>query len=96
MRAAIAATWPGVLPWPKIDFRESLAGVPLVIDFGEAQVLERLLAQNLKRALLGRLRRYDAGADIVEQGANLLTVHLAGEVDFSPTWTIRSLIGPRD
>ena len=83
IRAAIAATWDGVLPWPKIDFRESLAGVAVVIDPGEAQILVRLLAQNLKELLLRRLRSNDAGADGLEEGAQLLTVHR--RVDFGPT-----------
>ena len=78
------------------DFREALAGIPLMVDPGEAQILVRFLAQNLKEPLLRRLRSKGSGAHVVEQGANLQPVHRAWKVDFSPTWTIRSLIGPRD
>ena len=71
MRSAMAAIWSGVLPWPEDDLREPLPERPVVIDAGEAEVFERRLAQNLKEPVLGRLRREDAGADIVEEGAKL-------------------------
>ena len=78
------------------DFGEALTGVALVIDAREAQVVVRRLAQNLKEPILRRLRGYTPGADIVEKGPNLVTIHQAGQVDFGPTWTITSLIGPCD
>jgi len=54
----------------------------VVIDAGEAQILEGLLAQNLKELFLRRLRRKAAAANRVEQGPQLLTVH---RVDFGPS-----------
>ena len=86
----------GGLALAEDDFREALAGVPLVIDPGEAEVFVGFLAQNLKEPLLRRLRSERARADLVEEGAKLLPVHRAWQVDFGPTWTIRSSIGPRD
>ena len=52
---------------PKNDFRASLSERAVVIDAGEAQVLERGLAQKLKEAVLRGLRREGAGADVGEK-----------------------------
>ena len=64
------------------DFGEALAGLAVMIDPGEPQVFERLLAQNLKELFLGRLRCDRTGADALEEGPQLLAVH---RVDFGPT-----------
>ena len=68
----------GRLALAEDDLGEALAGGALVIDPGEPEVFERFLAQNLKEPFLGRLRSKIPCADLVEEGANLLAVHLAG------------------
>ncbi len=45
------------LPRPKNDLRASLPQRAMVVDAGEAQILERRLAQKLKEPVLGCLRR---------------------------------------
>jgi len=47
----------------------------VVIDARELEILVWLLAQKLKESVMGRLRRDRTGADFVEQGSKLLTVH---------------------
>ena len=41
----------------------------MVVDAGEAEVLERCLAQKLKELVLGRLRREGPGADVAQEAA---------------------------
>jgi len=79
-----------------IALATALASVALVVDPGETKIFVRFLAQNLKEPVLRRLRGNRAGVDLVEERLELLSIHLAVEVDFSLTWTIRSLIGPRE
>ncbi|HEU4892694.1 MAG TPA: hypothetical protein VFT47_14160 [Vicinamibacterales bacterium] len=67
------------LSLPENHLREALPGVSVVIDAGEPEVLKRLLAQNLKELFLRRLRSKGAGANGLEKGPQLLTVH---RVDF--------------
>ena len=45
------------LSWPKNDFRAALPDGAVMVDSGESQVLERCLAQKLKEAVVGSLRR---------------------------------------
>ena len=45
------------LSLPENDFREALPNGAVVVDPGEAEVLERRLAQKLKEALVRSLRR---------------------------------------
>jgi hypothetical protein len=47
----------------------------VVVDPGEAEVLERFLAQNLKDEVLRRLRRKAPLLHLVEQGLELGTIH---------------------
>ena len=42
---------------PENDFRESLPDGAVMVDSGESQVLEWCLAQKLKEAVVGSLRR---------------------------------------
>ncbi len=58
----------GRLSRPKDDLRETLAEAAVVIDAGEAQILERGLAQKLKKAVVGCLRREAPGLDVVQEG----------------------------
>ena len=69
-----------------------------MVDARESQILEGALAQELKERLECSLRRASAGADLVEQGAELLPVHCAKRlvVDLRPNWTVICSIGPRD
>ena len=64
-----------VLPGPENDFGEPLTDAAMVIDPGESQIFEGGLAQNLKDAGLRGLRRSGARADLVEERAQLVTVH---------------------
>jgi hypothetical protein len=66
----------GGLPGTENHFRESLSGMALVIDPGEAQILEGCLAQILKDALVRGLRRISPGPDPLQQGEKLLASHL--------------------
>ena len=52
---------------PKNDLRASLPERAMVVDAGEAQVFERGLAQILKKAVLGDLRREGAGANVAQE-----------------------------
>ena len=91
MRAAMAAICVGRLALAEDHFREALARRPVVIDAGEAEVFERRLAQKLKELLVRSLRCQAAAADVVEEGAQLLSVHPANaldNVDFGPSWTV--------
>ena len=59
-------------------FGKSLADAAVVIDAREAQVLERRLAQNIEGAARAPPQASALpDRDVVEQGAELLTVHRA-------------------
>jgi hypothetical protein len=57
------------------NFRKSLAQMAVMIDAREAQILERRLAQKLKKSFLSRLRRCRSCLNLVEQGSELQPVH---------------------
>jgi hypothetical protein len=83
------------LSWPKNNFRKALAQVAVVIDTGEPEVLERRLAQKLKKPLVRCLRRNGAGAHVVQEALELQTVHRSkwlARVDFGPSRAVRSTI----
>jgi len=63
------------LALPEYDFGKPLARGSIVVHSGEAEIRVWLLAQELKERLKCRLRRAAAGADLVEQGAELLAIH---------------------
>lgn len=65
----------GFLSQTEHNLGKSLAYTSVMIDSGEAQVLERGLAYKLKEPGVCGLRRKRAGADFFEQGAKLGTVH---------------------
>jgi hypothetical protein len=63
----------------------------VVIDASESEVFERTLAQNLKEAIVRRLRCNAAAAYFVEKGPQLLSVHRGKRleiVDFGPNSTV--------
>jgi len=81
----------GGLSLSKHDFGESLAGRSMVVDAGESEVFERALAQNLKEAIVRRLRCNQTAAHLVEKGPQLLPVHRGKSlkiVDFGPSSTV--------
>jgi hypothetical protein len=51
------------------DFREALAGLAMLVDPGEPEILERLLAQDLKELRVRSLRRKISRTDVVEERA---------------------------
>jgi hypothetical protein len=51
------------------DLGKTLPDVAVMVDPGEAQILVRALAQELKELFVRRLRRSGPGADLVEQAA---------------------------
>jgi hypothetical protein len=57
------------------DFGEALSHVAVMIDARESEIFVGLLAQKLKEPLVRRLRSNGSGVNLVEQGAELLTVH---------------------
>jgi hypothetical protein len=89
----------GSFPLPEHHFRKTLADAPVVVDPGEAQILEGAVAQKLKEPGLCSLRRYGPGLDRLEEGAELRSVHrdksLTG-VDFGASWTVKLPIVPCD
>jgi hypothetical protein len=59
-------TWS--LPLPEHDFGEPLARGSMVVDARESEVFEWALAQNLKEAVMRRLRCNFTAAHLVEKG----------------------------
>jgi hypothetical protein len=66
------------LSGPKDNLGKALSEVAVVIDTGEPEVLERGLAQNLKKTLVRGLRRNPAGPDLLQEVAKLRAVHDVG------------------
>ena len=52
---------------PENHLREPLPHPPVVIDAGETEVFERRLAQNLKDAVMRRLRRKAARLNVLQE-----------------------------
>ena len=73
------------LPRPENDLRTTLPECPMVIDAGEAKILERGLAQILKQLILGHLRGQGPGANIAQEAQKLGARHLADCFDFGAT-----------
>jgi hypothetical protein len=59
----------GSLALTENDFREALAGLAMLVDPGEPEILERLLAQDLKELRVRSLRRKISCTDVVEERA---------------------------
>jgi hypothetical protein len=81
------------------DLRKSLANAAMVIHPGKSEVFEGGLAYKLKEAGVCVLRRKRTGANFLEQGAKLVTVHRPkwlAFVDFPFSRAIESAIVPRD
>ena len=82
----------GRLALAEHHFGKALAGVPVLVDAGETQVLVRSLAQKLKELARAPPQvSVAAGADLVEQGAQLLAVHRANgwnSLTCGPSWTV--------
>ena len=57
------------------DFGKTLPDAAVVVDPGEAQVLERGLAQKLKEPVVRGLRRKAPRLDVVEERAEVEPVH---------------------
>src|SRR5262245_29656567 len=60
---------------PENNFRKALSCPSLVIHAGEAEVLERSLAQILKESVLRRLRCNGAAANLFEEGLEFVARH---------------------
>jgi hypothetical protein len=93
----------GSLALTENDFRKTLAGLAMLVDSREPEVLEWLLAQDLKELRVRSLRRKISRTDVIEERAKLLAVHTSARrpkwlmlVDFGPSRTIESSIGSRD
>ena len=89
----------GRLAGTENHLRKTLARAAMVIDPGEAQVLERRLAYKLKELVVRGLRRELTRADGFEQRAKLVTVHRPkwlAFVDFPFSRAIKSEIVRRD
>ena len=87
------------LPLSEDDFGESLPDAPVVVDARESEVFECAVAQKLKEARLGRLRRYRASVHCLEKGQEFRPVHRdksLTRVDFRPSWAIKYPIVPCD
>ena len=94
----VASAWVGHLPsafWrgplPEDHLGKALTEGPVVIDAGEPEVFEGGLAQILKKALVRCLRRYSAGPHVLEQRAEVETVHrqkCLARVDFASSRTV--------
>ena len=63
------------LSWAENDLWKALPGAAVVVDAGEADVLERRLAQKLKDVLVGSLRRSGPGLNLLEEGPEFVTRH---------------------
>ena len=59
----------------KNDLGETLAEAPLVVHPGEPEVLDRLLAQILKKSDLCCLGRQGSGRHLIQQNSELVGVH---------------------
>ena len=81
------------------DLRKALADASVMVHTREAQILEGSVAQKLKEPGLRSLRRYGAGLDRLEEGAELRSVHRdksLTDVDFGASWTVKLPIVPCD
>ena len=88
----------GSLSRAKDYFGKPLPDSAVVVDAGEAQVLERGLAYKLKEPVLGGLRRKRAALDGVQKRAEIVTVHCPKSlafVDFAFSRAVKSAIVPR-
>ena len=85
MRSAMAGDLFWGLSRAKNDFRHSLPQRAMMVDAREAQIFERRLAQILKEAVLGCLRRERSGTDFGEKRLQLGAGHLPDCFDFGAT-----------
>ena len=79
---------------PEDDLGEPLAHRPVVVHPGETEVFEGCMAQNLKEAVVRCLRRKGAVADLVQQRADLMTVHRSKYLGFVDLAVSRAVISP--
>jgi len=66
---------------PENYFREPLTDAAMVIDPGETEVFEGGLAQNLKDALVRRLKRKAAGLNVLQEVTKFQPRHGAAVTD---------------
>jgi hypothetical protein len=84
------------------DLGKTLPQAAMMVDAGEAEVFERGLAQELKDAMLRRLRRNRPALDVLQQGAKIMARQCNGgskcltRVDFQLCRSIESSIVPRE
>jgi hypothetical protein len=81
------------------DLGKALADAPMVVNSGKSEIFEGSVAQKLKEPGLRSLRRYGAGLDRLEDGAELRSVHKdksLTDVDFEASWTVKLPIVPCD
>ena len=91
-RAPIAATWSGVLPRPRIDFRQAIAQVAMVVDLGEIEVFVGQVTQ-LRQRLLdvdGAVR--DCSRRSLSFSLTLSASEISGRIIASPTGGISSVL----
>jgi hypothetical protein len=60
------------------DLREALPEAAVMVDSGEAKILESALAQILKQPGLCSLRRKGPASHLVQESTQLQAVHMAG------------------